>query len=51
MTKKQIDTSREIRLWVALALTALVAVPEVRQKVKTTVIDVKNRIQTKFKKN
>lgn len=57
MTYKQIETSREIRLWigqiivpaVTLAATAM-AVPEVRQAVATKAKSVKRSIENKFKK-
>ena len=57
MTWKQIETGREVRLWIGqvvvpvitLAATAL-AIPEVRSTIKEKTNDLKSRIQTKFKK-
>lgn len=58
MTYKQIEASREVRLWigqiiipaVTLAGTVL-AIPEVRQAVAAKARDVKNTIDNKLKKN
>lgn len=54
MTYKQIEASRELRLWIGQVIVptvtgAIVAlqVPEVRAKAD----ELKNRIKTKFKKN
>lgn len=57
MTYKQIETSREIRLWIgqiivpAITLTAtMMVIPEVRQAVSAKAKDVKQTIEEKFKK-
>lgn len=58
MTYKQIETSREVRLWITQVIvpamgmaTALVAtVPEFREAVVTKAKDVKNRIKYKIRK-
>lgn len=58
MTYKQIETSREIRLWIGQiivpAATAVATVmymnPELRNKAKTTFENVKGKIKTKFNK-
>lgn len=58
MTYKQIDASREIRLWVTqIVLPAVATVgavlytnPELRHKAADKVQDIKYRIKTKFKK-
>lgn len=55
MTYKQIEASREVRLWigqiivpaVTMAGTAM-AIPEVRQAVKAKAIEVKERIEAKL---
>lgn len=57
MTRKQIDASREARLWfgqiivpaMTLAASAL-AIPEVRQAVATKANDIKISIETKRRK-
>lgn len=57
MTRKQIDTMREVRLWVrdivvpvaTAAITAL-TIPEVRQAVATKAESVKRSIEKKMKK-
>lgn len=58
MTWKQIETSREARLWIgqivipaATVMVTALAVPEVRDAAKTRVQRVKNFIKTKRKKN
>ena len=58
MTYKQIETSREIRLWIGQiivpAATAVATVmymnPELRGKAKTAFENVKGKIKTKFNK-
>lgn len=58
MTYKQIETSREIRLWIGQiivpAATAVAAVmymnPELRTKVTTKASEIKNQIKAKFNK-
>lgn len=58
MTYKQIETSREIRLWIGQIIvptvTAVATVmymnPELRNKAKTTFENVKENIKTKFNK-
>lgn len=58
MTYKQIETSREIRLWIGQIIvptvTAVATVmylnPELRTKAKTTFENVKANIKTKFNK-
>lgn len=64
MTRKQLDTSREVRLWIGQmivpAITAgvtLMAIPEVRnavcwkaQQIKYSVRDKKNKIKEKLEK-
>jgi hypothetical protein len=58
MTYKQIETSREIRLWIGQiivpAVTAVATVmymnPELRTKAKTTFENVKENIKAKFNK-
>ncbi len=58
MTYKQIETSREIRLWIGQiivpAATAVATVmylnPELRTKAKTTFENVKGNIKAKFNK-
>ena len=57
MTYKQIEASREARLWigqvivpaVAFAVTSL-AIPEVREAIKTTARKAKYSIENKFRK-
>lgn len=57
MTYKQIEASREVRLWIGQiivpAITTagmLMAVPEVRQAISTKVSNVKQNIERKIKK-
>lgn len=58
MTRKQIEASRETRLWIGqiivpaitLAATTL-AIPEVREAITTKVRSVKDSINKKFKKD
>lgn len=58
MTYKQIEASREARLWIGQivvpAITFAVstlAIPEVRQAIATKATDVKISIENKFKNN
>lgn len=55
MTYKQIEASRERRLWLGQIIipvvTVLVAIPEVRQAVSTKAKDVKQFVKKKFKKD
>lgn len=64
MTRKQLDTMREVRLWVGQMIVpgvtlgaSLMAIPEVRntvywkaQQVKYSIRDKKNKIKEKFEK-
>ena len=55
MTWKQIEASREARLWIGqVIIPAMVGVmgvsPEARQKVKTKYMQVKNTIRRKLEK-
>lgn len=57
MTYKQIEASREVRLWIgqiiipaATAFGIVMANPTVRQSIKKKAIDVKRKIQNKFSK-
>lgn len=57
MTYKQIETSREIRLWVgqiiipaATVAVTILTVPEVRQAVGAAANGIKTKIESKFKK-
>ena len=54
MTYKQIEASREVRLWIGQIIVPAVglalAFPEVRAKVKEKVLDVRDSVQRKFKK-
>lgn len=57
MTRKQIDTMREVRLWVrdivvpvATAAVTALTIPEVRQAVATKAERVKRSIEKKMKK-
>ena len=56
MTYKQIETSREIRQWIGVATSAVLAAaaldktyPELRMKAKRIVKDVKHKIKNVFK--
>lgn len=58
MTRKQLDTSREIRLWVSQLLipatmvaTTVMNNPEIRGKVANKYRDVKRSIEEKLKKS
>lgn len=57
MTYKQIETSREIRQWIGLATSAVLAAtaldkayPDLKIKVKTFGKNLKNRAEKLFKK-
>lgn len=54
MTYKQIETSREIRLWVTQIatplITAVLLVPEVREEAVKKVKEVSTKIKAKFHK-
>lgn len=54
MTYKQLETSREVRLWltqIVLPIVTVVAlVPEARNAVVTKVKEVKKNVETKFAK-
>lgn len=54
MTYKQIETSREIRLWITQIIAPVfigaMLIPEVREGVKTTAKNVTNKIKNKFHK-
>lgn len=57
MTYKQIEASREVRLWIgqliiptASVVVATLSIPEVRQMVATKAASVKTAIQNKAKK-
>lgn len=56
MTYKQIETSREIRQWIGVATSAVLAAaaldktyPELRMKAKRIVKDIKHRVKNVFK--
>lgn len=58
MTYKQIEASREARLWICQIVVPTVtiigtmaAIPEVRKKVSDAYNNVKNSIKNKFKKD
>lgn len=54
MTRRQIDTAREIRLWIGQILVpaaaVVIMVPEVREVVKTKAIEIKRSIGQKLSK-
>lgn len=58
MTYKQIETSREIRLWIGQIIIPAVTVfgtimftnPEIRETVNTSINNVMHKIKTRFKK-
>lgn len=55
MTRKQIDAAREIRLWTGqIVVPAVIAVlalsPDIRAKIKSKALNVKDHIKTVFKK-
>lgn len=56
-TWKQIETSREIRLWISQIIVpaatvtgTLMAIPEVREGVKAKAIEIKEKIKSKLNK-
>ena len=56
-TWKQIETSREIRLWISQIIVpvigvtgALMAIPEVREAVKVKAVEIKDKVKSKFKR-
>ena len=56
-TWKQIETSREIRLWISQIIVpvigvtgALMAIPEVREAVKVKAVEIKEKIKSKLNK-
>ena len=58
MTWKQIETSREARLWavqvlipIAAIATGILAVPEIRKAASTKINNVKRHIKNKFKRD
>ena len=58
MTWKQIETSREARLWVVQVLipiaaitTGILSVPEIRKAASTKINNVKQHIKNKFKRD
>ena len=57
MTRRQIDASRERRLWVSQVImptltmaAGLMAIPEVRETVKAKAIELKQKIEDRMKK-
>lgn len=57
MTRKQIDASRERRLWISQIIVptittvgALLTVPEVREGVRNTCTNLKNNVKEKLNK-
>lgn len=54
MTRRQIDQSREIRLWIGqIAIPAIgiaLAFPEVREKAKEKILSAKDKVKTLFKR-
>lgn len=57
MTYKQIEASREARLWVTqiivptfLSVGMLMSVPEIREAVKTKASEIKRKIRSRSKK-
>ena len=58
MTWKQIETSREARLWtvqvlipIAAITIGILAAPEIRKAASTKINNVKQRIKNKFKRD
>ena len=58
MTWKQIETSREGRIWtvevlipIAAIATGILAVPEIRKAASTKINNAKQRIKNKFKRD
>ena len=57
MTYRQIEASREVRLWVTqiivptiFGIGMIMSVPEVRAKVKAKTSEIKEKFRTRFKK-
>lgn len=58
MTNRQIETSREIRLWIrdiivpsiGVGATVLWLHPEIKDNIKSKIDEVKNKFKNKFKK-
>ena len=58
MTNRQIETSREIRLWIrdiivpsiGVGATVLWLHPEIKDNIKSKIDEVKNKFNSKFKK-
>lgn len=54
MTNKQLDTSRELRLWIGQIVIPIIGVtmmiPEAREAVTKHIRKVKQNIETKFKR-
>ena len=58
MTNRQIETSREIRLWIrdiivpsiGVGATVLWLHPEIKDNIKTKIDEVKSKFKSKFKK-
>ena len=57
MTYKQIEASREVRLWIgqiivpaASVAVAILSIPEVRQAIATKTISIKESIQNKIRR-
>lgn len=58
MTYKQIETSREIRLWIgqvivpaAIGVVTILSIPDVKEKASEKLRVVKQTIKNKFKKD
>ena len=59
MTNRQIETSREIRLWIrdiivpsiGVGATVLWLHPEIKDNIKSKVDEIKNKFKNKFKKD
>lgn len=57
MSYRQIEASREVRLWITqivvpavMTVGGLMLIPEIREPVLTKVSDVKDRIRAKFRR-
>ena len=58
MTNRQIETSREIRLWIrdiivpsiGVGATVLWLHPEIKDNIKSKIDEIKNKFKSKFKK-
>ena len=59
MTNRQIETSREIRLWIrdiivpsiGVGATVLWLHPEIKDNIKSKIDEIKNKFKSKFKKD